>query len=87
MPHLRRHQEPVLTTWLPSGVGSVFMEARNCRGLAATGSSFLDACGIIQGIHQYTVVLVSARTELVFFLVAGIMLCFGFSRKIMLITR
>ena len=31
-------------------------------------------------------VLVSARTELIFFLVAGIVLCFGFSRKIMLIT-
>ena len=32
-------------------------------------------------------VLVLARTELIFFLVAGIVLCFGFSRKIMLITH
>ena len=32
-------------------------------------------------------VLVSGRTELIFFLVAGIVLCFGFSRKIMLITH
>ena len=32
-------------------------------------------------------VLVSARTELIFFLVAGIVLCFGFSRKIKLITH
>ena len=32
-------------------------------------------------------VLVSARTEVIFFLVAGIVLCFGFSRKIMLIIH
>ena len=32
-------------------------------------------------------VLVSAGIELIFFLVAGIVLCFGFSRKIMLITH
>ena len=32
-------------------------------------------------------VLVSARTELIFFLVAGTVLWFGFSRKIMLITH
>ena len=33
------------------------------------------------------IVLVSARTELIFFLVAGIVLWFGFSRQIMLITH
>ena len=32
-------------------------------------------------------VLVSARIELIFFLVAGIVQCFGFSRKTMLITH
>ena len=36
---------------------------------------------------RFTTVLVSARTELIFFLVAGTVLCFGFSRKIMLITH
>ena len=43
----------------------------------------------IDPVHkgQYICVLVSARTELIFFLVAGIVLCFGFSRKIMLITH
>ena len=33
------------------------------------------------------IVLVSARIELIFFLVAGIVQCFEFSRKIMLITH
>ena len=33
------------------------------------------------------VVLVSTRKVLIFLLVAGIVLCFGFSRKIMLITH
>ena len=33
------------------------------------------------------IVLVLARIELIFFLVAGIVRCFGFSRKIMLITH
>ena len=37
--------------------------------------------------HCFPGVLVSARTELIFFLVAGIVLCFGFSRKVMLITH
>ena len=32
-------------------------------------------------------VLVSARIELIFFLVAGVVQCFGFSRKLMLITH
>ena len=32
-------------------------------------------------------VLVSAGIELIFFLVAGIVLCFGFSRRIMLVTH
>ena len=32
-------------------------------------------------------VLVSARIELIFFLVAGIVLCFGFSVRRMLITH
>ena len=32
-------------------------------------------------------VLVSTEIELIFFLVAGIVLCFGFSRRIMLITH
>ena len=36
---------------------------------------------------KWGTVLVSARTELIFFLVAGIVLCFGFSRKIMSITH
>ena len=36
---------------------------------------------------SYKSVLVSARIELIFFLVAGIVQCFGFSRKIMLITH
>ena len=34
----------------------------------------------------FDIVLVSARIELIFFLVAGIVQCFGFSRKIMLIA-
>lgn len=34
-----------------------------------------------------TFVLVSARTGLFFFIAPGIMLCFGFSRKIMLIAH
>ena len=34
----------------------------------------------------FQVVLVSAGTELTFFLVAGTMLCFGFSVRMMLIT-
>ena len=33
------------------------------------------------------IVLVSARIELIFFLVAGIVLCFGFRMRIMLITH
>ena len=33
------------------------------------------------------VVLVSAGIELIFFLVAGMMLCFGFSKRITLITH
>ena len=39
------------------------------------------------GKHFFPHVLVSARIELIFFLVAGTVLCFGFSRKIMLITH
>ena len=34
-----------------------------------------------------TPVLVSARIELIFFLVAGIVLCFGFSMRIILVTH
>ena len=43
----------------------------------------------ISGFHHplRVFVLVSARTEFIFFLVAGIVQCFGFSRKIMLITH
>ena len=36
---------------------------------------------------KYIVVLVSAGIELIFFLVAGTVLCFGFSVRIMLITH
>ena len=35
----------------------------------------------MQGIQQRTVVLVSAGTELTLFLVAGTVLCFGFSEN------
>ena len=38
-------------------------------------------------VYAYTVVLVSAGIELILFLVAGTVLCFGFSVRIMLITR
>ena len=43
--------------------------------------------GIILDDAESLSVLVSARIELIFFLVAGIVLCFAFSRKIMLITH
>ena len=39
------------------------------------------------GTSELPGVLVLARTELIFFVVAGIVQCFGFSRKIMLITH
>ena len=35
----------------------------------------------------FTLVLVLAGLELIFFLVAGVVLCFGFSRTIMWITH
>ena len=37
-------------------------------------------------LEKYMGVLVSAGTELTLFLVAGIVLCFGFSVRMMLIT-
>ena len=49
--------------------------------------STLKITVIRRRIEEKNSVLVSARTELIFFLVPGIVLCFGFSRKIMLITH
>ena len=63
-----------------------------CRVWSLVSSKIVKACSHISKVVHlgYTAslsVLVSARTELIFFLVAGIVLCFGFSRKIMLITH
>jgi len=41
---------------------------------------------LISKILQFPGVLVLAGIELIFFLVAGIVLCFGFRKRIMLIT-
>ena len=44
-------------------------------------------CEAVQGKATMSAVLVSAGIELIFFLVAGIMLWFGFSMRIMLLTH
>ena len=54
------------------------------------GSMSMGPClqiNVCLGEMGSTSVLVSARIELIFFLVAGIVLCFGFSRKTMLIIH
>ena len=55
------------------------------------GKKQTRACHAMMVCKQFSImeppVLVSAGIELIFFLVAGIVLCFGFSRRIMLITH
>ena len=62
------------------------------EGEEETGMDFLSPkwCCVKRGtitIRRKAIVLVSAGIELIFFLVAGILLCFGFSVRRMLITH
>ena len=49
-------------------------------------SGAADVCDVSPRTRVILSVLVSAGTELIFFLVAGTVLCFGFSVRMMLIT-
>ena len=60
------------------------------HGAALSYTSVRDSVRDVSGASAaaaFLAVLVSARTELTFFLVAGVVLCFGFSMRITLITH
>ena len=64
-----------------------------CRGfishhgtLIVCSLTFLEQAKAAMNISAYDTVLVLAGTELTLFLVAGTVLCFGFSVRMMLIT-
>jgi len=79
------HFPPVTVHMLRSNLGPIlcplFKLVLNMCGKEVSGRT-----GVISHCEPCRIVLVLAGTELFFFLVAGVVLCFGFGMKIMLIT-